>query len=117
MSDYGVAVTWGDTKTGREKMGLECFAEATTNNDKAAANGRIAGWDVVVFEPSATPPAGVMRIYGTEDQIEEYIRSDEFQDPLEKATLSVSNVGIRRFVTGAALAEQIGRYSGLVDKL
>jgi hypothetical protein len=117
MSDYGVAVTWGDPKTGREKKALDCLAEATTNNDKAVANGTLAGWDLVIFEPSATPPAGAMRVYGTQDQVEEYIRSDEFQGTIEKATLTVNNVAIRRFAMGAALADQIGRYSGLVDSL
>jgi hypothetical protein len=117
MSDYGVVVTWGDPKTGREKKALDCLAEATTNNDKAVANGKIASWDVVVFEPSPTPPAGVIRIYGTQEQIEKYINSDEFLDPLQKATLTVNNVGIRRFTTGAALMEEIGKYAGRLDSL
>jgi hypothetical protein len=117
MSDYGVAVTWGDLKTGREKMALDSLAEATTNNDKAVANGMIASWDVVIFEPTGTPPAGAMRIYGTQDQIEEFIRSDEFVDPLEKAQLCVNNVGIRRFVTGAALAEGLGKFAGQINSL
>ena len=117
MSDYGVSVTWGDPKTGREKKALECLAEATTNKDKAVANGKIASWDLVVLENSGTPPAGVIRIYGTEEQVEAYIRSDEFLDPFMKATLTVNNVGLRRFTTGAALAEQIGTYASLIDSL
>ena len=117
MSDYGVAVTWGDPKTGREKTALDCLTEATTNNDKAVANGKIASWDLVIFEPSGMPPAGVIRIYGTQDQVEDYIRSDDFQEPIEKANLTVNNVGYRRFVTGAALTEGIGRYAGLIDSL
>lgn len=59
MADHGVAVTWGDSKPGREKKAIDVFAEATTNNDKAVANGKIESWDVVFFEPSGTPPAGV----------------------------------------------------------
>jgi hypothetical protein len=31
--------------------------------------------------------------------------------------LIVNNVGIRRFATGAALAEEIGKYAGLLDAL
>lgn len=117
MSDYGVAVIWGEPKPGREKMALDALGEATTNNDKAVANGKIASWDVVIFEPTGTPPAGAIRLYGTQDQIEDYIGSDEFQDPIEKAQLCVNNVGLRRFVMGAALAEGLGRFAGLVDSL
>ena len=117
MADYGVAVTWGESKPGREKKALEVFADATTNNDKAVANGRIASWDVVFFEPSGTPPIGAIRIYGTQEQIDEYVRSDEFLNPVERATLTVNNVGIRRFMTGAALFDGISRYTQLLDSL
>jgi hypothetical protein len=117
MSDYGVAVMWGELKAGREMMALNSLAEATTNNDKAVANGKITSWDVVLFEPTGTPPAGAIRIYGTQDQIEEYIRSDEFVDPIEKAQLCVNNVGYRRFVTGAALAEGLGTFAERINSL
>ena len=117
MADYGVVVTWGDAKPGREKKALEVFADATANNDKAVANGKIASWDVIVLEQSATPPAGVIRIQGTQEQIDEFIRSDDFLDPFQRAALLVNNVDIRRFVTGAALMEGLGRYSQLIDSL
>jgi hypothetical protein len=117
MADYGVVVTWGDAKPGREKKALEVFAEATANNDKAVANGKIASWDVIILEPSAMPPAGVIRIRGTQDQVEEFIRSDDFLDPFQRAALLLNNVGMRRFVTGAALMEGLGRYTQLIDSL
>jgi len=117
MADYGVAVTWGDAKPGREKKALEVFADATANNDKAVANGKIASWDVVVFEQSGNPPAGAIRIYGTEEQIEEFIRSDDFLDPFQRSSLLVNNLGIRRFVTGAALIDGMARYTQILDSL
>ena len=117
MADYGVAVTWGDAKQGREKKGLELWADSITINEKAVADGRIASWDAVVFEASATPPAGATRYYGTQEQIEEFIRSEDFQDTIGRATLLLHNVSIRRFLTGAALAEEFSRYTKLVDSL
>jgi hypothetical protein len=78
---------------------------------------KIASWDVVLFEPTGTPPAGAIRVYGTQHQIEEYIRSDEFVDPIEKAQLCVNNVGYRRFVTGAALAEGLGTFAERINSL
>jgi hypothetical protein len=117
MADYGVAVTWGAAKTGREKKALELWADTITINDKAVANGQIDSWDVVVFEPSATPPSGVTRLYGSQDQIETYIRSDDFQDAIERATLLLNDVGMRRFMTGAGLADAFARYTKLVESL
>ena len=117
MADYGVAVTWGDPKPGREKKALESFADSITINEKAVADGRIASWDAVVFELSATPPAGAIRFYGTQEQIEEFIRSEDFQDAIGRASLLLSNVSIRRFLTGAALTEGFSRFTTLVDSL
>jgi len=117
MADYGIAITWGDPKPGREQKALELFGDSVTINDKAVSNGKIASWDVVVFELSATPPAGVIRMYGTQDQIEEFIGSEDFQGPVGRASVLLNNVGIRRFQTGAALAEGLTRYTKLIESL
>jgi hypothetical protein len=117
MADYGVAVTFGDSKPGREKKALDVLAEATTNNDKAVAEGRLDSWDVVIFEASGTPPAGVIRLYGSHEQIEDFVQSEEFLVPFQKASLLVNNVGMRRFVTGAALLEGMSRYTQILDSL
>jgi hypothetical protein len=117
MADYGIAITWGDPKPGREKKALELFADSVTTNDKAVSNGKIDSWDVVVFELSAAPPAGVIRMYGTQEQIEEFIGSEDFQGPVERAALLLNNVGVRRFQTGGALAEGLSRYTKLVESL
>ncbi len=60
MADNGAAIMWGDPKTGREKKALDLFGSVIALNDKAVAEGRLASWDVVLFEPSAVPPDGVM---------------------------------------------------------
>jgi hypothetical protein len=117
MSDYGVAVTWGDMKVGREKMALEAWADGAALNDKAVADGRIERWDAVLFELAAAPPFGAIRLYGTQDQLEEFIRSDDFGSVIQRASMSVNAVGYRRFITGDALLEAFGRASVAVDAL
>ena len=117
MADYGVAVTWGDVKAGREMKALELWADSVTLNEKAVADGRISSWDAIVLEPAGTPPAGVTRLYGSQDQIEQFIRSDDFQEIVQRVTLHLSNVGLRRFMTGDALAQGFARYTSLVQSL
>jgi hypothetical protein len=117
MADYGVAITWGDVKPGREKKALELWAEGVTMNENAVAAGRIESWDGIILEPSPAPPAGVIRLHGDQDQIEQFIRSDEFQDVIDRASLLLFNVGIRRFVKGNALAEGFARAMKLVESL
>ncbi|MEX1008269.1 MAG: hypothetical protein WD271_10555 [Acidimicrobiia bacterium] len=117
MTDYGVAVTWGEMKPGREKQALEAFAEGAALNDKAVANGRIERWDAVMFEPIGSPPLGAIRIFGTQDQVDEFIRSDDFRSALQQASMAASAVGLRRFVTGEALLEGLAQASAAIDAL
>lgn len=117
MADHGVAVIWGEPKPGREKKALEVFTEVSANNDKAVANGKIESWDAVFFEPSGTAPSGAIRIHATREQIDEYLQSDDFLVPFQRASLLINNVGMRRFFTGAALLEGMGRYTQILDSL
>jgi hypothetical protein len=117
MADYGVAITFGDTKPGREKQSLDVWADSLALNDKAVADGRIERWDAILFEPSGTPPAGAIRLYGTQEQIDTFVRSDEFQDTIVRAGLVVNAIGYRRFMTGDALVAGFARFTEAVESL
>jgi hypothetical protein len=91
MADYDVAITWGDVKPGREKKALELWADAVVLIDKAVADGRISSWDAIVLEPTGSPPAGVTRLHGGQDQVEQFIQSDDFQDMLVRDNLLLNN--------------------------
>ena len=117
MADYGVAVTWGDMKPGREKQAFEAWAEGAALNDKAVANGQIERWDAVMFEPIGSPPLGAIRLYGTQEQIDEFIRSDEFRSTVQQAGMALNAVGYRRFITGDALLEGLARGSAAIEAL
>jgi hypothetical protein len=117
MGDYGIAVTWGDTKPGREMKALDLWADAMTQNEKAVADSRIERWDAIVFEPSGGTPAGVVRFYGTDEQIEAWIRSADFQETVVRGELLLNNFGYRRFMTGDALVEGFGRFAQAVSAL
>jgi hypothetical protein len=117
MGDYGVEITWGDPKTGREKKSLDLWADVVGQNEKDVADGLIERWEAIVYEPSAGLPAGSMRAYGTRDQIEKLIQSNSFQETQVRAVMLLDNVGMRRFLTGDALAEDFGRYANALNSL
>jgi len=117
MADYGLAVTWGEAKAGREKKAIELFGEAVAFNEKLVANGGMERWDVVGFEPIGSAPAGVMRYYGTAAQTEALVTSEEFSRLIGRGQLTLDSFGFRRFVTGQALMEEVGRYSSAIDAL
>ena len=117
MADYGAAVTWGEVKPGRERQSLEVWADSISINDKAVADGRLERWDTVIFEPAGGPPLGAIRVYGSQDQVDAFLRTDDFADVILRAGLSVSSVGYRRFTTGSALADGFARFSAAVESL
>lgn len=110
MADYGLAITWGEPRPGREHKALELFSESVTANEKAVANGQIEKWDAIMFEPNGNPPAGAIRFYGTQEQIEAILQDGDIRSILMRAGLYLSNFGIRRFTTGDALMAGMGGY-------
>lgn len=117
MADYGVAVTWNDTRSGRERQALNLWVESIAMNDKAVANGELEKWDAVMFEPSASGPAGAVRLYGTDEQVEAFIRTDEFTDIVLRAQTLLTGFSYRRFMTGQAMAEGFAKASAIIDAL
>ena len=117
MADYGLAVSWGDVKPGREKKALELWGEVVAFYDRAVADGRIERWDAALFEPSATAPGGVLRCHGTADQVQALAVSVDFLHLLGRAQQLLFNLGIRRFVTGQAMVDAFGRMSTIVESL
>ena len=117
MADHGLAVTWGEFKPGRERKALHLWGDAVAFNDKAVADGRIEGWDAILFEPSGTVPAGAVRYYGTAEQIGAMAQSADFLGIVERGQQFLSSFGFRRFVIGQAMADAVTRVPGLVDQL
>jgi hypothetical protein len=117
VADYGVTVTWGDSRTGREAKALELFMEAVNANEKAVSDGRIESWDAIFYEPNGSAPAGAVRYYGTQEQIDTFIRAEDIQEILIKGELYLENFGYRRFMMNDALAEGMARYGALIQQL
>ncbi|HZU73405.1 MAG TPA: hypothetical protein VE990_11615 [Acidimicrobiales bacterium] len=117
MADYGVAITWNESKAGREKQALALWMEAVAMNDKAVANGELEKWDAVIFEMAPGSPAGALRLYGSEEQVEAFMRTDDFRQTIMRAGMLLNNVGYVRFVTGDRLVEGFAKYAELVESL
>lgn len=115
--DYGISVTWGAPRPGREKMGLEIWADAIDHAEKLQANGRIAEYDAVIFAPTAGLPAGVFTLWGTREQIDEVAYDKERQTLLMRTAFANEGVSEVRSMRGAALAEGFGDYTAVVQSL
>src|SRR5579863_367258 len=117
MADYGLAVTWGELKPGREKKTLELWGDAVAFSDKLVANGGMERWDAVVFEPSGAYPQGVVRYFGTTEQVDALTLTQEVQTIVARGQHYLVGFGFRRFVSGDALFAEIGRFAEIIDTL
>lgn len=115
MGDYGISVTWGEAKMGREKRAIELFLDAVAFNEKLVANGAAERWDVVLFKPSGR---GAVHYYGSVEQMDALAaRSEEFLSIVGRGELLLHAFGFKRFVTGEALASSMGNFSTLLESL
>jgi len=117
MADYGVSVVWGEAKVGREQAALDSWAATAATNDKAVSEGRLEAWDAAIFEANGEGPGGVLMFLGTQEQIEAFIATDEFQQNLLRASLALHGVGLRRFVRGDAMLTAFAGYAEIVAGL
>lgn len=117
MADYGVEVVWREAHPGREKQALALWADSVAINDKYVANGELERWEGVIYDPAATGPAGSVRLYGTDQQVEAFIRSEDFTNIMLRASMLLNEVGIRRFMTGQALVDGFIQYATVVESL
>jgi hypothetical protein len=119
MADYGVANTWVDVKPGREKQAMELFGTVTMQYEQAVKDGRLDSWDVILFEPNGAPgaPGGAFRAYGTQDQVETFIRSDEFAESASRAQVLLTGFGYRRFIMNDALMKEMGTFATVLDSI
>ena len=117
-ADYGVAVTWGEARGGREQQGLDLFVEVATVYEKAIADGRLDSWDAVIFEPVGGLPGGEIRLYfNSSSELEAYLASDEYGTIFTRAGMLLHNMGMRRFTRGEVLAADLGRYADAISQV
>ncbi len=116
-ADHGIAVTWGDEKPGREKMALDLWGEAVGWSDKLVSDARVERWDAVSFEATGGYPQGAVRYYGTTEQVEALVGSEDFQNILARGQIILNGFGFRRFVTGQAMYDGVLRFVPLVEAL
>jgi hypothetical protein len=118
MSDYGLTVAWGDNKVGREAAALDLWGDAMANSEKLKANGRIADYTVQLFGATGGAlPAGIMTLWGTQEQIAD-VQIDEERVRLgQRAALLLNGYCEVRSIRDAAILEGLASYTEIVNSL
>lgn len=118
MGDYGHVTAWGAIRTGRERQSLALWADAVDFYEKAKANGLIDDYETQLFQPTGSAlPAGIITLWGSEDQIEAMDRNTDRQALQMRAGMLLDGLVQTRSIRGAAVLEGIGTFQAAIDTL
>jgi hypothetical protein len=116
MADRVLVVTWGEAVRGAEERGLEVFNEALGIVGRMQQDGRIEGFDVVLFEPNGDL-GGYIAIRGSAEQLAAVREDEEFQRNTTDAALIVDRLRHLHGYTNEGVAQQIELYQAAIAKV
>jgi hypothetical protein len=116
MADRVLFIGWGTPVRGAEERGLEVFNEALGLAGRMQQDGRIEGFDVVLFSPNSDL-GGYIAIKGTAQQIAAVREDEEFQRNTVDASLIVDGLRHIEGYTNEGVAPQMARYTEAIAKV
>jgi hypothetical protein len=116
MADRMLFIGWGTSVRGSEGRGLEVFNEALGLLGRMQQDGRIDGFDVVLFEPNSDLN-GYIEVHGTGAQISALRADDEFQRNTIDASLIVDGLRHIEGWSNEGVARQMGLYQEAISRV
>jgi hypothetical protein len=110
MADAGLFIGWGQVARGREDLALDVFNETIELYGQMQSDGRIESFETALLEPHGGELAGFELLRGSEQQIDEVRRAEDFQRVIAKASLVVDDLGVISAAIGESLGRQISMY-------
>lgn len=110
MADAGLFIGFGQVARGREDRALDVFNETIELYGRMQSDGRIESFEVCLLEPHGGELGGFELLRGSEEQMDEVRRAEDFQRAIAKATLVVDDLGVISAAIGESLGRQISIY-------
>jgi hypothetical protein len=110
MADAGLFIGWGEVVRGREDRALDVFNETIEYYGQLQSDGRIESFDVALLEPHGGELQGFVILRGSEEQIDNVHRDDDFQRLMTKASLIVDDLGLIPAYIGEGLGRAMSIY-------
>ena len=110
MADAGLFIGWGEVVRGREEKAIQVFNESVQYYGGLQQEGRIESFEVCLLEPHGGELGGFAMLRGSEEQIADVRRAEDFERVLTKASLVVDDLGVVGAAIGASLARAISIY-------
>ncbi len=116
MADRMLFIGWGASVRGAEERGLEVFNEALGLLGRMQQDGRIDGFDVVLFDPNSDLN-GYIEVHGSAEQIAGLRMDEEFQRNTIDAALIVDDLRHIEGWTNEGVARQMGLYQEAITRV
>jgi hypothetical protein len=116
MADRVLFISWGTSVRGSEERGLEVFNESLGLYGRMQQDGRIEGFDVILFEPNGAVN-GCIQIRGSANQIAAVREDQEFQRTTIDAALIVDDLRLIEGYTNEGVAQQMALYQEAISKV
>lgn len=116
MADRVLFVGWGTPVRGSEERGIEVFNETLGLYGRMQQDGRIEGFDVMLFQPN-TSLNGCITIRGSAAQLAAVRDDQEFQRATVAASLIVDDFQLIDGYTNEGVAQEMALYQEAISKV
>ncbi|HET6831010.1 MAG TPA: hypothetical protein VFH44_06625 [Solirubrobacterales bacterium] len=110
MADDALFLGWGEVVRGRETKAVEVFNESIEYYSKLQQDGKIESFEPWFLAPHGGDLQGFILIRGERENLDEVVRSPEFESLLARVSLIVDRLGAVQAVTGESLARGMGQF-------
>jgi len=116
MADRVLFIGWGTPVRGSEERGLEVFNETLGLCGRMQQDGRIEGFDVMLFQPNGNLN-GCITILGGAAQLAAVRDDQEFQRSMVAASLIVDDLQMIDGFTNEGVAQEMALYQEAIAKV
>jgi len=111
MADRSVLIGWGEVVRGRERRALEVFGEGMAFYEEAVQDGRLAGMEVVLLEPTGSDLDGFWLLRGGEEQLRALRDDERWLRMIAEAALVVDDLRVVDGYVDQGVTEPMARYA------
>lgn len=116
MADRVLFISWGTPVRGSEERGLEVFNATLGLYGRMQQDGRIEGFDVMLFDPNGSIN-GCIQIHGSAEQITAARADEEFRRTMIDASLIVDDLRMIEGHANEGVAREMALYQEALSKV
>jgi hypothetical protein len=110
MADDALFLGWGQVVRGRESKAVEVFNESIEYYGKLQQEGKLESFEPWFLTPHGGDLDGFILLRGERAQLDEILRSPEFESLQARVGMIVDRVGVVPAATGESLARLMGQF-------